>query len=47
LRGSRLTEFAIEGRAEVYRLFERVLNQCHYSRLGKRERGVGGLTSSS
>src|ERR1019366_5541589 len=40
LQGSRQMEFAIEGRTEVYRLIDRVLSQCHYSQLGKRERGI-------
>jgi elongation factor P--beta-lysine ligase len=40
LQGSRQMEFKLEGRAEVYRLIERVLSHCHYSKLGKRERGV-------
>src|SRR5450759_4093990 len=40
LQGSRRMEFKLEGQAEVYRLIERVLSQCHYSQLGKRERGV-------
>ena len=40
LRGSRRMEFKPEGQAEVYGLIERVLSHCHYSKLGKRERGV-------
>ncbi len=40
LRGSRRMEFQPEGQAEVYGLIERVLGHCHYSKLGKRERGV-------
>src|SRR5665811_498145 len=40
LQGSCQMEFTIEGRAEVYGLIERVLSHCHYSKLGKRERGV-------
>lgn len=40
LQGSRRMEFKPEGQAEVYGLIERVLSHCHYSKLGKLERGV-------
>ena len=33
-------EFKPEGQSEVYGLIERVLSHCHYSKLGRRERGV-------
>jgi hypothetical protein len=40
LQGSRRMEFKLEGRAEVYGLIERVLSHCHYSKLGRGERGI-------
>lgn len=40
LRGSGEIAFQLEGKAAIYGFIERVLRRQHYSRLGKRERGV-------